>query len=344
MATQGRMEDPTVAQVELEREVLEDPTSFEFFQAVRVLERLFPDRSRVGEFAEPKEEVARFAANTAIAFPASEIQTLDIEPDGQLKLTVNFLGLTGPLGILPLYYSLLVSERSRARDRALRDFLDIFNHRFISLFYRAWEKNRFAIAYERDQADLVTEHLSDLIGLGTPGVQNLFNVPDESLVFYSGLLGLQGRPAVALEWMLEDYFGVPVEVEQFVGGWYPLSADTQCTLGDETSASSQLGAGAVAGDEVWDQQARVRVRIGPLTRCQYDNFLPEGTGYETLRTLTRLFCEGRFDFEVQLVLAREEVPGCVLGGEGEAATSLGWATWMRSAPFSRDADETILNL
>ncbi len=338
------MEDPAVDQVELQREILEDPTSFGFFQAVRVLERLFPDRDRVGEFADPGDEVARFGANTSIAFPASEIQTLDITPDGKINLTVNFLGLTGPLGILPLYYSLLVAERSRARDRAMRDFLDIFNHRFISLFYRAWEKNRFAIGYERDQEDLVTEHLSDLLGLGTAGVQDLFSVPDESLVFYSGLLGMQGRPAAALERMLEDYFGVSVEVEQFVGGWYPLAVDTQCTLGDETSASSQLGIGTIVGDEIWDQQARVRVKIGPLTRCQYDEFLPEGKAHETLRTLTRLFCEGQFDFEAQLVLAGDEVPGCVLGAEGEDATPLGWTTWIRSAPFSRDADETVLNL
>jgi len=344
MASQGGTEDAAIVQVDLQQEILEDPTSFEFFQAVRVLQMLFPDRSRVGEFAEPKEEVARFSANTAIAFPASEIQTLDIEPDGQLKLTVNFMGLTGPLGVLPLYYSLLVAERSRARDRAPRDFLDIFNHRFVSLFYRAWEKNRFAIGHELGQSDLVTEHLSDLVGLGTDGVKNLFNVPDTSFVFYSGLLGQQGRPAAALEQLIEDYFDVPVEVEQFVGGWYPLAASTQCALGDETSASSQLGVGAVAGDEIWDQQARVRIRLGPLTRRRYDEFLPGGTAHEALRTLTRFFSEDRFDFEVQLVLAKEEVPPCVLGIDDETATPLGWGTWMRSAPFSHDADDTVLNL
>ena len=344
MASQGRAEDTTLAQAELEQEILEDPTSFEFFQAVRVLQKLFPDRSRVGDFADPKEEVARFAANTTIAFPASEIQTLDIEPDGQLKLTVNFMGLTGPVGVLPLYYSLLVAERARARDRALRDFLDIFNHRFVSLFYRAWEKNRFAIGYERDESDIVTEHLSDLVGLGTEGVKDLFNVPDASFVFYSGLLGQQGRPAVALEQLLGDYFDVPVEVEQFVGGWYPLAATNQCALGDETGASSQLGTGAVAGDEIWDQQARVRIRIGPLDRRRYDEFLPGRKAFDSLRTLTRFFCEDRFDFEVQLVLVKEEVPPCVLGTEGEAATPLGWGTWMRSVPFSHDADDTVLNL
>lgn len=344
MGSQGRMEDTAVTQAELEREMLENPTSFEFFQAVRVLERLFPDRSSVGGFEEPREEVARFGANTGIAFPASEIQTLDIEPDGQIKLTVNFMGMNGPLGIMPLYYSLLVAERARARDRALRDFLDMFNHRFVSLFYRAWEKNRFAVAYERSQSDRVTSHLLDLIGLGTEGTRNLLNVPDESLLFYAGLLGLQGRPAVGLEQLLEDYFDVPVEVVQFVGGWYPLSAGSQCSLGDETSVSSELGVGSVAGDEIWDQQARVRLRIGPLTRRQYEEFLPTGSAYEELRTLVQFYSDDRFDFEAQLVLAREEVPGCVLGDDDATATPLGWCTWVRSAPFPRDADETVLIL
>lgn len=338
------MEDTSIVQAELQKEILEEPTSFHFFQAVRVLERLFPDRRRVGQFADPKEEVARFGANTNVHFPASEIQTLDLEPHGQIKLTVNFLGLNGPLGILPLYHSLLVAERVRARDRALRDFLDIFNHRLISLFYRAWEKNRFAIAYERERSDPVTEHLRDLIGLGMESVQDLLSVPDESLLYYAGLLGQQARSAAALEQMLEDYFDVPIEVEQFVGGWYPLAAETQCALGDEESASSQLGTGAVAGNEIWDQQGRIRLRIGPLSRRQYDDFLPEGSAYETLRTLTRFFSEERFNFEIQLVLAKEDVPGCVLGGEGEEATPLGWTTWMRSVPLSRDAEETVLNL
>jgi type VI secretion system protein ImpH len=99
----------------------------------------------------------------------------------------------------------------------------------------------------------------------------------------------------------------------------------------------------VAGEEVWDPQARVRVRLGPLTRRQYDDFLPFGTAYGPLRTLTRFFCGEQFDFEVQLVLARDEVPPSILGGDGPGSP-LGWCTWMRSQPFSRNADDTILTL
>jgi type VI secretion system protein ImpH len=336
------METPAVGQPELEAQLRENPTSFEFFQAVRVLERLYPQRDRVGKFGAPAAEVARFGANPDTAFPASEIQRLELS-DGPARMAVNFMGLTGPEGVLPYYYSLLISERMRARDTTLRDFFDIFHHRMISLFYLAWEKYRFTVSYERDQQDRVTQHLKDLIGLGESGLQDRLSIRDDALLFYAGLFAPRQRSATALQQLLEDYFGVPVEVEQFVGGWYPLSASTHCTLGEEGDASEQLGWGAVAGEEVWDPQARVRLRLGPLTRRQYDQFLPTGSAYEPLKTLTRFFSGDQFDFEVQLVLARDEVPASAIGMEAPGSP-LGWCTWMRSRPFSRDADDTILTL
>jgi type VI secretion system protein ImpH len=337
------METAIVVQPELEEQLRQSPTSFEFFQAVRILEQLLPTRRPVGLFVEPSMEVARFAANPDTAFPASEIQSLELTADRPPRVTVNFMGLTGPEGVLPYYYSLLATERLRARDPTLRDFLDIFHHRIISLFYRAWEKYRCAVSHERDQRDRVTQHLKDLLGLGAAELQQRLAIRDESLLFYVGLFAPRQRSAAALQQLVADYFGVPVEVEQFVGGWYPLSATTQCTLGDDGDASEQLGWGAVAGQEVWDPQARVRLRLGPLTRRQYDRFLPNGSAYEPLQTLTRFFCGDQFDFEVQLILARDEVPACAL--EAEAPSSpLGWCTWMRSGPFSRDPEDTILTL
>ncbi len=99
----------------------------------------------------------------------------------------------------------------------------------------------------------------------------------------------------------------------------------------------------MVGDEVWDQQARVRVRIGPVTREQYERFLPTGSAYESLRSVARFFTHDQFDFDIQLVPARDEVPGCVLGSD-EQPPPLGWGTWLRTRPFARDADETILTL
>lgn len=343
-AVQGGSTVTPPAQPGLEAELRDSPTAFEFFQAVRVLERLLPAREPVGRFGEPRDEVVRFSVHPDIAFPASEIYALDLPAGGaQARMAINFLGLIGPEGVLPYFYSELVMERVRARDTALRDFLDLFHHRLLSLFYAAWEKYRFEVAHERDRRDLLTLHLKDLIGLGLDGLQQRLGIRDEALVFYAGLLGPGQRSAAALEQLIADYFGVPAKVEQFVGGWYRLATETQCAVGLEDDASEQLGGGAVVGDEVWDPQARVRLRLGPLTRRQYDQFLPGASAYEPLRTLTRFFSGDQVDFEVQLVLARDEVPGCVLGAP-EPATPLGWCTWMQSRPFGRDPDDTVLTL
>lgn len=342
MATTSRVEDARLAGADLAAQLTTDATAFEFFQVVRLLERLFPERRRVGGFGDPASEVVHFSSRPTIAFPPCEVHSVDIPSDRPARMVVNFMGLIGPLGVLPYQYTMLVAERARARDRALRDFLDIFQHRLISLFYRTWLKYHFTATYERDAPDGVTEHLRDLIGLGITTFRDRLSVPDEALLFYSSALAPQPRSAVALQQLLEDYFEVPVEIEQFVGGWYRLSSDTQCRVGAEAGPADQIGVGAVVGDEIWDPQARVRIRLGPLDGERYRRFLPSGTGYQALRTLTRFFSHDQFDFDVQLVLSRDDVPGCVLGAED--AAPLGWCTWMRTRPFVRDPDETVLTL
>ncbi len=331
--------------------LLDEPQAFQFFQAVRLLEQLYPERAPVGEFAHPADEVVRFSAPSGVGFPASEIRSLE-PPTGDepARMTVNFLGLTGPQGVLPLDYSLYAVGRERARDHAFKDFLGLFEHRFISLFYRAWVKThpvegggatvaKDAARQEPQQESLMTQLLS-VVGMATPGLQRRLPLSDESLLFYSGLLSLPTRPASALEQLVADYFDVPCVVEQFVGAWYPLTRASQTALGDELGT---LGGGAVAGDEVWDQQGRVRVRIGPLTRRRYDEFLPGGASYEPLRALTRFFGNDQFDFEIQLVLARDETPAFRLGGD-DAPLPLGWCTWLRTAPLDHDPDDALFTL
>lgn len=318
------------------------PRSFDFFQAVRALERLRPDRASVGHFADPADEVVRFTVNSSLAFPPAEIHALDLPDQGRPAMSINFMGLIGPQGVMPHAYSLLIAERARSRDHAMAAFLDLFHHRIISLFYRAWQKNRATVCFEKQEDDRLSQHLLDLVGLGADreGLTPLHR----TLLFSVGLLGPQGRSALALEQLIADVFSVPVDVEQFVGGWYELDELDQCALGEERGASTQLGLGAVAGDEVWDQQTRVRIGIGPLTAAKYADFLPTGSAHALLRWLVRFFSRDAFDIELRLVLDRNDVAGCALGDEGDTRQPLGWATWIRTAPLDRDPDETILRL
>jgi type VI secretion system protein ImpH len=344
MATPGRTENSGLKDSPLEEILREDACSFEFFQAVTLLQRLHSERQPVGRFSKPEDEAVHFRTNNTLAFPASQIQEIEYPENVPPQMLVNFMGLTGPMGVLPYCYTELILERIRAKDRTLPAFLDIFNHRMISFFYRAWEKHRFPVTYYLKDEDLFTHHLLDLLGLGTPALQDRQAVPDDALLHFAGLFGMQSRSAAALEAILSDYFQVRVEVEQFSGAWYRLDPSTQTCMEEDDSESQQLGGGAVVGDEIWDQRSRVRVKLGPLTLAQYRDFLPEGTAFEPLRALTKFFCNDEFDFEVQLMLAREEAPRCEVGFEGDAAPRLGWVTWLKSAPLNRDPGDTILNL
>jgi type VI secretion system protein ImpH len=325
----------------VELRLWQEPYIFEFFQAVRLLQRLLPERELVGRFSSPAREIVRFTAHASLPFPASGIQSLTNRENAPPLMVVNFMGLTGPQGVMPLVYTEFIVERVRSRDTTMRDFFDLFNHRMISLFYQAWEKYRFTIAYEREERDRFSRYLLDLIGLGTQGLGNRQAVRDDSLIYYSGLLSLHTRSESALRNILMDFFDVPVEIDQFVGGWYPLDPSIQCRFDLGSAVEEQLGVGVVVGDEVWDPQSAVRVRLGPLTLKQYVDFLPNGAAFPPLRGMLRLFSND-LDYEVQLVLRREEVPICELGAEDEIVPQLGWCTWVKSAPFGRDPGDAVL--
>jgi type VI secretion system protein ImpH len=333
-----------LAGCEVEEKLRREPYTFDFFQAVRLLEKFRPERKPVGKFVHPESEIAHFRAHPSLAFPASQIQDLEWSEDGPARMLVNFMGLIGPEGVLPNPYTSLIIERQRDGDSTLRDFLDVFNHRIISLFYRAWRKYRVDVACERGERELFSRHLLSLLGLGTEGMRDRQTLSDDSLVYYAGLLAQRPRSAQALQQILSDYFDVPVAIEQFSGGWYRLDRETQCRVSEENTDSGELGFGAVVGDEMWNQQSRVRIVIGPLTLERYADFLPEGQSFEPLRGWVRFFSNDEWDFEVKLILEREQVPACTLGAAGVSGPQLGWVSWVKSAPFQRDPGDTVLAL
>ena len=333
-----------LAGCEVEEKLRREPYSFDFFQAIRLLEKFRPERKPVGQFVHPEAEIAHFRAHPSLAFPASQIQELEWPGDGPVRMLVNFMGLIGPEGVLPNPYTSLIIERQREGDNTLRDFLDIFNHRIISLFYRAWRKYRVDVACERGERELFSRHLLSLLGLGTEGMRDRQTLSDDSLIYYAGLLAQRPRSAQALQQILSDYFDVPVAIEQFSGGWYRLDPETQCRLSEENSDSGELGFGAVVGDEMWNQQSRVRIVIGPLTLERYADFLPDGQSFKPLRGWVRFFSNDEWDFELKLILEREQVPACTLGADGVSGPQLGWVSWVKSAPFQRDPGDTVLAL
>ncbi len=329
------------------RELLEkEPYSVQFFQAVRLLERLYPERKPVGLFVTPSSEVVQISSVPSLSFPASEIQDLESGKDGQPHLFVNFMGLSSAVGALPHAYTEFLLERARAKDRSPGEFFDIFNHRIVSLFYRGWKKYRFYIAYERTGAsdDLISSRLMDLVGLGLDPLHHRMDIADDACMYYVGLLSQRRPTAQGLKQLLEDYFDVPVEVEQFTGTWRRLPFGNLTFLRDTGAFCEQLGMGTIVGDEAYDQHGAVTIRLGPMGFARYQEFLPGARASTELRAWLRFYTNREFDFVVRLVLEREEVPRMKMGAEGAEASRLGLVSWIKNRPLDRDPDEATYRL
>ncbi len=336
----------TRANLALARMLADNPWPVRFFQMVRMLERLHPERRPVGLFVSPADEVARFSAHTSLGFPASEIQSYTEVKDGPDRLTINFMGLSTMNGPLPHPYTEMLLERIRSKDLAMGEFFDIFNHRIISLFYRGWKKYRFYIAYEQSHGDddLVTTSLYDLLGMGTAGLRGRMDIEDESTIYYAGLMSQTRRTAQGLKQILADYFNVQVEVQQFTGTWNHLAVYDRTFLNYGSSDSERLGFAAIVGDEVWDQQGTLTIRIGPMSLTRYKDFLPGETAYFQLAAWLRFYGRKEFEFVVQLVLLREDVPPIPLTSQEDEMARLGFASWLKTRPFVRDPDEATYRL
>lgn len=352
-----------------------EPYRFEFFQAVRILHceagaALREHRAAarpVGEDFAPQHEVARFRVQPSLGFPASQIQRLappastDPPSGNELRrpaagweMVINFMGLTGPAGVLPRHYTALLIRRIRRRDFALRDFLDLFHHRALSLFYRAWEKYRFPIGYERLQMlgdggeDLFTRCLFALVGFRTEGLRERLAFDDEVFLYYGGHFAARTRSAIRLEAILADFFQMPVRILQLTGQWLHFDPSDQSALPCPRwpeGLNCQLGTSALVGERLWDVESRFCVRMGPCTYAQFQMLMPSGRQLLPLCQMIRTFVGAEFDFDVQPVLAAEEVPWCRLGEEADADPArLGWNTWIRSHPFDHDVSDAVFSL
>jgi len=343
MAAPGRRTDPSLEQVLFQRGY-----EFEFFQAARLLARIFGGRKAVGGTARPGEEFARFGVRLCMAFPPSAIYDVMRERGSNgdtARMTVAFLGLTGTQGVLPFFYTEWMIARKNAKDDSLAAFLDLFNHRLVSFFYRAWEKHRPPVLFELGAAraqepDAFTHSVYDLIGMGTAGLRKRMRVRDESLLWYAGLIAQKPHSASALRGILRDYFGVPVEIEQCIGDWYDLEEADRSYLSPDLERN-QLGEGAFLGDQVWNQQGRFRIRVGPLTLDRFLEFLPNGRAMAKLVELTRYLVGQALAFEVQVLLRASEVPYCRLDDGGMDAPRLGEMAWLKTREFLSDADDAV---
>lgn len=319
------MRDP----VTLLRQLAAAPATFDFYAAMRQIECAYPALPRTGHALSPAQEALRFGQHASLAFePAMLAGLAPGDGEGPAWLKQNFFGLVGVNGPLPLHLIEYVRDRQRnMNDPTLARFLDIFHHRLLCLFYRAWSSAQPTVSLDRPDGDRFGQYVASLIGLGMPSLRLRDAVPDDAKLHYAGRLGAHARSADGLAAVLGDFLQVPARIQQFVGQWMRLPEDALCLLRGGHAAAI-LGHDTVLGRQVWGAQHRFRVVLGPMSLSQARAVLPGGPRLASVVDWVRNYAGLALDWDIQLIVDKEELSGMRLGQHAR----LGWNSWLFSKP------------
>jgi type VI secretion system protein ImpH len=313
--------------------------SFEFFAALRYAECAHPALPRLGKSVRAAEEPARLGQVPSLVFAPTMFLEAQRREDGKLWLGGAFLGLFGPNGPLPLHLTEYAHDRrTNFRDPTLARFADVFHHRVLSLFYRAWADAQPVVHRDRPDSDRFRTYVGAVFGLGQASLRERDAMPDAAKLYHAGRLATQARNPEGLRAILRDFFGDAVKIAEFQGEWMLLAQEDRLRL-QGTGPSVTLGAGATVGASVWAAQGKFRIVLGPLRYAEFERFLPGSRALGQLTAIVRNYVGYELAWDLQLVLDRHTVPGVRLGEQGRLA----WTSWLGKHSTEQHADDVILN-
>jgi len=326
--------------LEVLRALQQDVYRFDFFHAVRCLENIHREKPRLGQSLRPVDDAVRLGQEPSLAFAPSALASFKPADEGRsARLSVFFLGVFGPNGPLPLHLTEYARDRMRnSSDPTFARFLDIFHHRMLSLFYRVWANAQPTVHFDRPESDRFAVYVGSLFGLGMGSLRDRDDFPDFSKLHHAGHLVCQTRHADGLKAILADFFSLPLGVEEFVGQWLELPASWLGRLG-VSAEESALGRSITIGSRTWDCQSKFQIRFGPLGLKDYEDLLPGGASLKRLKALVRNYAGEVLNWDLRLILKKEDVPALRLGGRGR----LGWTTWLTRGPLPQDPPDLTLN-
>jgi len=303
------------------------PQAFDFFQAMRRLEAVYcdtPDRPRFGAAVRPSEEPIRLGQDPELVFATSPMGGVSPGREGAPpRLSVNFFGLLGPNGPLPLHLTEYARDRQRnADDPTMSRFFDVFHHRMLMLFYRVWAAGRPAVSRDRPATDRFELYVGALEGLGLAALRNRDEFPDTAKLYYTGRLSAQTRNAEGLQAMISDFFSMPARIQSFVGDWLELPVENRWRLTGRPTGW-QLGVSTTLGAHTWARQTKFRVVLGPLTSDQFRSMLPGGQNVPKLKALVRNYVGDELRWDVRLMLKERVEEPWILG-----RARVSWTTWL----------------
>jgi len=335
-----------------------DATQFDFYHVLRQIDAAVPGILPLGRALRPRDEPLRLTQHASLAFaPASLHEYVPgVASYGLGRLSINNFGMFGPNGALPQHLTEYVQERIlHNKDQTLARFCDIFQHRMMLLFYRAWADCQAANSLDHPERDSFGRYAASLVGLGQKSLKNRDTVPDHLKLRHAGHLGRQTRNVEGLVRPLAALLRIPVALHEYCMQWLKLTIEDQTRLRSVTLAgkggahrvelglaSSCLGHGAIAGVRVPDVQHKFRLMLGAMRFNEFERYLPGNDRFCQVRDWVRNYLGVELAWDARLILVKEEVPATRLGVYGQ----LGWTSWlgMPAKKRCRDADDVLLNM
>ncbi|MCX7102371.1 MAG: type VI secretion system baseplate subunit TssG, partial [Methylobacter sp.] len=273
----------------LEADLQKEPYRYGFFQVMRLLECAYKDKARFGQSQRPSlEPPIRLGQEISLTFEIATLSSFTQRKAGLMPLLKQrFMGLFGTNGPMPTHLTEYIRERIHYhRDHTLAGFADMFHHRMICLFYRAWANTEPTVSFDRPETDKFSNYIGSLAGIASNVMPGHDAMLDLSKLHYVGFLASQNNPAEGLRALLADYFGFKVTIEQFVGEWLEIQNGDLTRLG-ETPRTGELGCSAILGSKVWGCQHKFRIHFGPLNLNEYLSLLPDGYRIDQLIAVIR---------------------------------------------------------
>ena len=313
------------------------PGAWNFFQAVRRIECSDKNNPRIGDSVSPDMEAVRFGQCPTLAFTPNDVHSYRHNSVKQAAdMEVNCFGVLGSNGAIPLFLTEYIYQRGKHHnDFSLIDFVNMFQHRMTSFLYKAWAIFEPAVSADRDDDDYYLDIFKSLSGCNYSSYENRGGVDTASEAYYGGFLAKNIHSRGSLVFLLNDYFNVPVKLEELLGDWKEIDQNYLCSFGSSPEVSS-LGEGMVMGEKYWDCKKKFRIKLGPMSYEKYLEFLPGRAAFKHLVTWVKKFNHSNFEWDLQLVLEAEGVKPC---GKG---TLMGYTGWMLSDKNSENREDLII--
>jgi type VI secretion system protein ImpH len=328
METEDRNEGDFIKEV-----ICNHPVGFDFFRLMSLLEAR--EGYPLGTTASPRRERFRLAQEISLNFPSSSIASADYDEEtDRINIIIRCLGMLGANGALPTVLTEHIERRVRSkRDKTLYAFINTFQHRLFTLFYRSWALNQPCVDYAWGDDSRHRNRIAALAGVHDLYKEHACRIEPRAFMYYCGIFGGYTANRDDLIAFLEDYFKVSFKLIEFVGNWLVISKEDRAQLGRSPNTTT-LGVNLVLGERIWNAHLRYRLHIEAVDHEDFLRFLPNHPSFHKLKDSLLKYVGSQYDCILSMTLRAKSVPAVSLGKK----SFLGWNTWMGKRQKSTDAD------